>query len=320
MASVILIFSLLFLSLANAFSDPGPCSGDCWTHDVGLLQRKSDGRWFRFATGKGIHISVADSIEGPWTVKGEALPGGSSIDHPGSGNLWAPDVHLEGDTYYMYYSVSKLGSRNSVIGVASSPNMQVGSWKDHGSTGLTSNNDKPYNAIDANWIRIGGTPFLNFGSHWHDLYQVPMKGPLKITGATPYNLAYNDTGSHREEAAFEFEHDGFYYMTFSSGVGLGYDNQKPPQGEEYSIRVCRSPGGKGNFVDRDGKNCLKGGGTTLLASHGHVYGPGGQGVTNDKKHGLILYYQYADTNKGLNPSQYQFGWNKLKWEDGWPIV
>ena len=148
----------------------------------------------------------------------------------------------------MYYSVSKLGSRNSVIGVASSPNMQVGSWKDHGSTGLSSNADKPYNAIDANWIRIGDTPYLNFGSHWHDLYQVPMKGPLKITGATPYNLAYNDTGSHREEAAFEFQHDGFYYMTFSSGVGLGYDNKKPPQGEEYSIRVCRSPGGKGNFV------------------------------------------------------------------------
>lgn len=87
----------LFIALVNAFGNPGPCIGDCWTHDPGLYQRKSDGRYFRFATGDGIHISSAPSIVGPWQVDGVAMKGGSKIDHPGSTNLWvrpADDLYM----------------------------------------------------------------------------------------------------------------------------------------------------------------------------------------------------------------------------------
>jgi arabinan endo-1,5-alpha-L-arabinosidase len=51
-----------------------------------------------------------------------------------------------------------------------------------------------------------------------------------------------------------------------------------------------------------------------------VYGPGGQGVFTDKQRGLTLYYHYANRNIGLDKSQFQFGWNVLKWADGWPTV
>lgn len=49
-----------------------------------------------------------------------------------------------------------------------------------------------------------------------------------------------------------------------------------------------------------------------------------RGVLNDKKFGLILYYQYyplavkeagGDGNAG-----YLYGWNELGWEDDWPYV
>lgn len=36
------------------------------------------------------------------------------------------------DKWYCYYAVSTFGVQNSGIGVASSPNMEPGSWTDHG--------------------------------------------------------------------------------------------------------------------------------------------------------------------------------------------
>lgn len=74
-------------------------------------------------------------------------------------------------------------------------------------------------------------------------------------------------------------------------------------------------------VDREGRSCLSdNGGSTLLASHGNVYAPGGQGVFEDNSKGFILYYHYADPTIGLTTADYQFGWNVLSWADGWPSV
>lgn len=308
------------LTLVNAYADPGPCSGDCWAHDPGLWQRESDGKYFLFSTGNGIHISSSDALQGPWTKEGYALPSGSSIDHDGNKNLWAPDVHYEDGTYYMYYAVSTLGSQNSVIGVASSPTMEAGKWTDHGSTGLSSDGSQGYNTIDANWIQIEDTQVLNFGSYWQGLYQVDLSSPLKIGSTAPNNIAYNASGDHAIEAPFLFQYNGFYYLFFSSGKANGYDTNHPAPGEEYRINVCRSESGRGEFVDQSGRSCLESGGTTVLASHGVVYGPGGQGVLNDKNLGPVLYYHYANTNIGLAVDQYQFGWNRLNWNDGWPVV
>jgi arabinan endo-1,5-alpha-L-arabinosidase len=94
----------------------------------------------------------------------------------------------------------------------------------------------------------------------------------------------------------------------------------PAAGAEYKIKMCRSTSPTGGFVDKSGVSCTAGGGTTLLASHGNIYGPGGQGVFTDSSHGLTLYYHYADKTVGLADDEYLFGWNQLKWSDGWPSV
>lgn len=73
-------------------------------------------------------------------------------------------------------------------------------------------------------------------------------------------------------------------------------------------------------VDATGIACTKGQGTTVLASHGNVYGPGGQGVYNDPMNGWVLYYHYVNTNIGYSDGQKQFGWNKIDWSSGWPTV
>ncbi|KAL4938983.1 Arabinan endo-1,5-alpha-L-arabinosidase C [Aspergillus oleicola] len=321
--------SLLALTLSltgtvlSQYANPGECTGDCWGHDPGFQQRVSDGRYFRFSTGGGIHIHASDQLTGPWEAVGEVLPGGSVVDHPGSTNLWAPDVHYQANTnlYYLYYSISTLGSRASVIGVASSPNLQPGSWTDHGGIFRTEE-DSPYNAIDANWASIGGSPILTFGSYWNGIHQVPLAGPLSLAdGASATQIAYNSSGQHAIEAGFIFYRRGWYYLTFSSGQANNYDVNYPAPGDEYRINVCRSQSGTGGFVDRDGVSCVNGnGGTTLLASHDNVFGPGGQGVFEDSTRGWTLYYHYANPTIGIAVSDYQFGFNVLQWADGWPTV
>ncbi|KAE8356083.1 glycosyl hydrolase [Aspergillus coremiiformis] len=308
------------LALDQAYGNPGPCSGNCWAHDPGLWQRESDGKYFLFSTGKGIHISSADNLGGPWAEIGYALPSGSTIAHGGNDDLWAPDVHYEDGTYYMYYVVSTLGSRSSVIGVATSTTMEPGSWTDHGSTGLSTDGSQKYNAIDANWIQVDDTSILNFGSYWNGLYQVDMASPLKIEDGAPNNIAYNASGDHAIEASFLFHYGDFYYLFFSSGQASKYETDRPAPGDEYRINVCRSESAREDFVDKDGVPCLESGGTTVLASHDYVYAPGGQGVLNDRSLGPVLYYHYANTDIGLAVEQFQLGWNKLSWIDGWPCV
>ncbi|KAL2830823.1 glycosyl hydrolase [Aspergillus cavernicola] len=259
--------------MSSTYPAPGPCTGDCWAHDLGLYQRHADGKSFRFASGDGIYIHEANSFIGPWKVTGVAFSNGSIIDHPGRTKLWisnslAPDVHYEPESKKYYI----------VIGAASSPDMTPGSWTDHGAI-LHSTVNSRYNAFDANWVSAKAKSYLKFGSYWDGLFQVPMDKPVKIqhgSESTASNLAYNSTANHHIEAPFMFQHD-----------------------------ECH-----GDFVDKFGKACLESGGTTLLASHDHIYGPGGQGIFEDKQFGHVLYYHYADKSIGLSPFQNQFGWNE----------
>ena len=193
----------------------------------------------------------------------------------------------------LYYSVSTFGSQNSAIGYATSSTMEAGSWTDHGSTGVSSSSSKPYNAIDGNLIQADSSYYLNFGSFWGDIYQVPMNSAGTAASGSSYQIAYNSSGSHAVEGSFMYYRSGYYYLFFSSGICCGYDTSKPATGAEYVIHVCRSTSVSGSFVDKSGKSCTAGGGTVLLASHGYVYGPGGQGVFADPTYGTVLYYHYG---------------------------
>ena len=249
----------------------------------------------------------------------------------------------------MYYAVSTFGSQNSAIGYATSQTMEAGSWVDGGATGISSSSRAkgPYNAIDASLIRTPDTGdyYVTFGSFWSDIYQVAMSDNatrVATTAASSYRqLAYNATGAHALEGSYLYHREGRYFLFFSSGTCCGYDSKRPARGEEYKIFVCRSDAVGGPFVDRQGRSCLSGGGTLVLESHDHVYGPGGQGVFDDPDYGTVLYYHYgesgdrvlvvqgqradisllvANTKIGLADSQYQFGWNVVSWADGWPAV
>lgn len=222
----------------------------------------------------------------------------------------------------MYYAISTFGTDDSAIGYATSTTMEYGSWTDHGSAGISSSSSKSYNAIDPNLIEAAdGSYYMNFGSFWSDIQQVAMSSSATSTSGSSYNIAYNSTSDHAEEGSFVYYSSTteYYYLFFSAGACCGYDTDKPAAGEEYSIRVCRSTSVTGPFVDADDVACTENGGTTVLASHGTVYGPGGQGVYADPEHGSVLYYHYADTTIGIADGDYQFGWNVLSFSTGWPV-
>ena len=266
---ILLLITLLLAALVEAYANPGACSGACYSHDPAVIQRASDGVYFRFSTGSGIQITKSSSLSGPWTAEGYALASGSKISVSGNSgsDLWAsnhpylllgrklipnpiqaPDVHQVGSTYYMYYAVSSFGSQNSAIGLATSTTMEVGSWTDHGSIGVSSTTGSAYNTIDPNLIDVAGTYYLNFGSFWSDIYQIKMNSNPTSSSGSAYQMAFNGTGSHAEEGSYMFFYGGYYYLLISSGTCCGYQTSKPAPGAEYRIIMCRSKSATGSFV------------------------------------------------------------------------
>ncbi|KAI2628187.1 glycosyl hydrolase [Xylaria nigripes] len=309
------------VGLVLGYANPEICSGTCNnTHDPSII-RRSDGTYFRFSSNGKIDIHSAPDITGPWTFEGEAIPSGSSIDLPGNQDLWAPDVSLVGDTYYLYYAVSQSGSQDSAIGVATSATLDVESWTDHGATGIDSSPEKLYNAIDPNFINVNGTNYLTFGSFWNDIYQVQMEAtPLtRASGGSPHQLAADPVVT-AEEGSNIFKNGDYYYLFYSKGKCCGFDISIPPPGDEYKILVCRSTSATEGYVDQNGTACTKGGGTAVLESHDDVYAPGGQGVYQDPTYGPILYYHYVDKTIGYADNDKVFGWNSIDFSSGWPVV
>ena len=101
--------------------------------------------------------------------------------------------------------------------------MDVGSWTDLGATGIASTSAKPYNAIDPNLIAVGSDYYLNFGSFWHDIYQVPMSSDAKTPAGSAYNIEYDSNGTHPDEGSYMFYNNGYYYLLWSNGICCNYD-------------------------------------------------------------------------------------------------
>lgn len=122
------------------------------------------------------------------------------------------------NTYILYYSVSTLGSQNSVIGYATSPTMEAGTWTDHGSTGVESTSASPYNCIDPTMIEVDGSYFLSFGSYWENIFVVPFNSNAETVQdlADATQVIYQPAGSHEVEASFPYYYNGYYYVSGAS--------------------------------------------------------------------------------------------------------
>jgi arabinan endo-1,5-alpha-L-arabinosidase len=95
------------VALVHGYANPGSCSGACNVHDPALIQRQSDGKYFRFSTGNKISYASSSSIQGPWTVLGSVLPSGSSINLDGKNDLWVSNTSVDMLTSCLFISLGR---------------------------------------------------------------------------------------------------------------------------------------------------------------------------------------------------------------------
>ncbi|CAG8020679.1 unnamed protein product [Penicillium olsonii] len=311
---------------------PLPNQGNIPAHDPNIIFFEDN--YYLFKGGIHIPIFKSANMSGPWEKIGTVFDSDSIIDKGNRSRPWAPTTIQKDGTFYCYYTVSLPGSHDSAIGVATTTTINS-TWVDHGAiinTGTGPGSDvHPYtitNAIDASFItdQESGQAYLNYGSFWHDIWQVPLSDDLLSVKNKDSPDAKQLTFVPRvkpkpEEGSWMSYHEGYYYAWFSHGKCCHFQNGFPKRGKEYSIRVGRSKDVRGPFSDKDGHRLLDGGGTVVYASnHGSVYAPGGLGVlpgSNDSTPD-ILYYHYLNTSIGFTNGQAQLGWNYLEYKDGWP--
>ena len=195
-----------------------------------------------------------------------------------------------------------MGSQNSQIGLATSPSLS-GPWTDHGSLNIPLSST--YNLIDPYVFQETATDpvYFTFGSYWSGIHQFALSSfsqltafDGRVTDIRPLITNYTANAAVVEGATM-WKHGDAYYMFFSVGACCNTPNEEPylaPPGDEYRVAVCQAETVTGPYFDREGKDCQRqGGGTTILASHGDVYAPGGQGIMTVNCERDVIYYHYG---------------------------
>jgi arabinan endo-1,5-alpha-L-arabinosidase len=310
-AATLLAAALVHTPVASAeYPYPGAVSGDVAVHDPSVV-KAADGTYFLFSTGNGIEIRTSTDRTA-FRRAGSAFPNGASWAHAftgGSDNLWAPDISFHNGRYYLYYSASTFGSRNSAIFLATSTTAQPGSWTNQGVVVQTSNSSD-HNAIDPNLVvDQSGAWWLTYGSFWTGIKMVRINaGTGKPADSTRYSLAQRPSSAGGAvEAPYIVYRSGYYYLFVS------FDYCCRGTSSTYRVMVGRSTSITGPYTDRNGVRLTSGGGTEVLATHGSIVGPGHQSLWADVDGWVMAYHYYTSSGSRL-------GINLVGWGSGWPAL
>jgi len=301
--------------------------------------------------------SVKINDKGEYEFLNERAPGANNYRLGSNQPFWAPCVYFsEADqTYYLYYSCSAYGTRNSFIGCAKSRTLDAG-WEDCGQMIHTRTGDgKQFNAIDPTVFKAAdGKLWMIYGSFFGGIAIVELdpKDPSKllqpgthgkVIASRGYEKVYEQDGFQGnpttgvkgekftaygiEGASIVFYPKNRYYYLFVSYDRLDWT---------YHVRVGRSKNIEGPYLDYLGRplvyNQEKQGpeevnGTKLIGPYRwKSTGTGwvGTGHTtlfrNDPKS------NYSDLFFGSNckwqgvPGSF-LGLRRVFWsEDGWPLL
>ncbi|MBQ7732072.1 MAG: family 43 glycosylhydrolase, partial [Lentisphaeria bacterium] len=129
--------------------------------------------------------AVTIDDKGEYGFLTERKPGANNYRLGGGQPFWAPCIYFNepDQTYYLYYSCSAYGTRNSFIGCAKSKTLDKG-WEDCGVLIHTRTGDgKKYNAIDPVVIKdADGKLWMIYGSFFGGIALVELdpKDPAKL--------------------------------------------------------------------------------------------------------------------------------------------
>jgi arabinan endo-1,5-alpha-L-arabinosidase len=299
-----------------AGAEPAPVTGDLFVHDPSTILKEGP-RYYLFSTGPGISAKSSTNLS-HWTREKSvfaAPPGWTTNSVPGfRGYFWAPDVIRLGTNYYLYYSVSTFGKQVSAIGLATSPTLDSSSpqyqWIDQGLV-IQSREGDPFNAIDPNlYLDKDRKLWMTFGSFWRGIYTVeldPQTGKRLVPQSPFHHLAYSES----IEAATLHRRGDDYYLFVNWGTCCRGTNST------YEIRVGRSKQVTGPYLDKDGRDLRRKGGTFFLGTEGTEIGPGHISIFKEGEREVFSYHVYDANLRGRS----QLRTRTLRWtEDGWPVA
>ncbi|MGC4100953.1 family 43 glycosylhydrolase [Ferruginibacter sp.] len=294
-------------------------------HDPVIIQQ--DSVYYIFCTGRGISVWSSTDLTN-WKKEQpvfDTLPWAVNTIKGFTNHIWAPDISFYNGQYYLYYSISVFGKNSSCIGVATNKTLHRSSpgfkWVDHGRVLQSYPGITNWNAIDPNVVADNnGDAWLNFGSFWGGIKQIPLtRDRLHVKGDT-INVAtiasrktpeaIKDTGNNAIEAPFVFYKNGYYYL-FAS---IDYCCRGAKS--TYKMIVGRSKNINGPFVDKTGIDMDKGGGSILLRGDSNWYGVGHNAVASFDGVDYIVFHGYSAADGGRSKLRIE----KLQWQDGWPVV
>jgi arabinan endo-1,5-alpha-L-arabinosidase len=311
------------VTLALAFAVMFDVTGDLERVHDPVIAREGD-TYYVFSTNRAPngHVPIHCSTDlKEWKHCGavfETLPEWASKEIEGVRSFWAPDISFFNGKYHLYYSASTFGKNRSAIGLITNKTLNPKSsgykWEDQGPV-FQSYPQDPYNAIDPNVVLDAqGQPWLSFGSFWSGLKLLrldPKTG--MVADKTLHSIAAVAKASGAPggpiEAPFIFRHEGYYYL-FAS-----YDFCCRGAKSTYNIKVGRSRGVTGPYVDQDGKPLMEGGGTPVIAGNEARKGPGHNGMLHDGGRDVMVFHAY-DAKSGRSYLQL----STVEWEAGWPRV
>jgi arabinan endo-1,5-alpha-L-arabinosidase len=297
-------------------------------HDP-VIMRQGD-TYYLFGTGAGIAVHSSKDLK-TWQQEPpvfERAPEWTFTAVPGfKGRIWAPDISEHDGTYYLYYAISLGGKITSAIGVATNKTLDRSSpdfaWQDRGMVLQSVAGRDLWNAIDAQLIEDeSGTPWLAFGSFWSGLKLVKMQ-PDRLRVAEPQewhgiakrerSVLQPDTEPEPAaiEAPFIFRKGGYYHLFVS------WDHCCRRAKSTYKIAIGRSKDIRGPYLDREGRDLAKGGGTILLQGDERWAGVGHNSVYTFDGKDYLVFHAYDRKDEGKSKLRIlDLGWDA----EGWPLV
>jgi arabinan endo-1,5-alpha-L-arabinosidase len=332
-AASVALFSALATAVGVTLGAPVdqevlPLDGDISpVHDPVVIKEKNT--YYLFCTGgrngQGV-IPIRTSTDmRTWKASGfvfESLPPWTATEIPAARNGWAPDISFFNGKYHLYYSVSSFGSRNSAIGLATTPTLDPSSpdykWMDEGMVIRSYQDKDDWNAIDPNLVLDGDSGWLTWGSFWGGIKMRRIDrstGRLSSTDTTLYSLSSRPReqpigGS--VEAPFIVRHGDYWYLFVS------FDRCCRGAQSTYNVVVGRSDAVTGPYMDKSGRSMTEGGGTLVIEATTPTWrGPGHPAILSDGGKDYMFFHAYFGEGRGRG-SALQI--STLVWDDGWPRV
>ena len=270
--------------------------------------------------GKQHRIAVLSSVDMVnWRYLDDAFDAQTRPSWKPAGGIWAPDVVVRDNTYYMYYAVSLWDDANPGIGVAVANTRSHPHFTDSGALFDSEGIGVP-NSIDPFYFEDGGKKYLFWGSFSSRAEQGTYGVELSEDGLdVPHpDKKFKVAAGDFEAVMIHKRGDYYYFFGSKGGCCNGAESS-------YQLRVGRSRQLQGPYLDKNGDSLEnRGTGTLVLSGNDKFAGPGhcSRIFTDNDGQDWIFYHAILKNDPYVGTtSRRALMLDKVTWDAaGWPTV